>query len=188
MTYPQLLTNILLYFVLPVWVLAGFADWLCHRKTRICETSGAKESLFHLLLLTEAGIPVLAGLFLEINALIIAVMIAAFITHEATAYWDVKYAVTRREVPPIEQHVHSFLELMPLTAIILVVALHWDQFAALVTPGSEGRYTLEWKRNPLPAGYLVAFLGLTFVLNVIPFAEEFWRCWKRNGGLLVQQR
>ncbi|MGX7871527.1 hypothetical protein ACVDG5_000110 [Mesorhizobium sp. ORM6] len=26
---------ILMYFVLPVWLIAGFADWLCHRATHI---------------------------------------------------------------------------------------------------------------------------------------------------------
>lgn len=187
MPYPQLLTNIVLYFVLPLWVLAGFADWLCHRQTRIGETSGAKESLFHLLLLAEAGIALLAGLFLEINALVIAIMIAAFIAHEVTSFWDVRYATTRRKVPPIEQHVHSFLELLPLTAILFVVALHWDQFVALASQNGQGRYTLEWKHQPLPAGYLISFLAFTIVFNVLPFSEEFWRGWKRNGGLLVPQ-
>jgi hypothetical protein len=40
---------ILMYFVLPVWLVAGFADWLCHRATHIESTTGAKESLIHLL-------------------------------------------------------------------------------------------------------------------------------------------
>jgi hypothetical protein len=187
MPYPQLLTNIVLYFVLPLWVVAGFADWLCHRRTNISETSGAKESLSHLLLLAEAGTGLLAGLFLEINALVIAVMIAAFIAHEFTTYWDLSYSITRRKIPPIEQHIHSFLELLPLTAIVLVVALHWDQFVALVSQNGEGRYTVEWKHDPLPAGYLIGFLAFAILFNVLPFIEEFWRGWKRNGGLLVPQ-
>jgi hypothetical protein len=31
---------VLMYFVLPVWLAAGFADYLCHRATCIETTSG----------------------------------------------------------------------------------------------------------------------------------------------------
>jgi hypothetical protein len=34
---------ILMYFVIPVWFAAGFADWLCHRSSNIETTSGIKE-------------------------------------------------------------------------------------------------------------------------------------------------
>jgi GNAT superfamily N-acetyltransferase len=84
----------------------------------------------------EVAIPLLAALFLEINALIIALMIVAFLAHEATALWDVSYAVTRREVTPFEQHVHSFLEMLPLMAAAFVATLHWPQFLALFGAGT----------------------------------------------------
>ncbi|HTJ55064.1 MAG TPA: diguanylate cyclase, partial [Nitrosospira sp.] len=122
---------ILLYFILPLWLLAGCADWLCHRASHIERTTGAKESLLHLLMFAELGLPLLAAIFLQINAGIIAIMIVAFFIHEATALWDVSYAVTARDVTPIEQHVHSFLEMIPLMAILFVVSRHWDQFLAL---------------------------------------------------------
>lgn len=35
---------LLLWFVLPVWLIAGFADWLCHRATHIETTAGIKET------------------------------------------------------------------------------------------------------------------------------------------------
>jgi hypothetical protein len=60
---------VLLYFVMPVWFLAGVADWLCHRATDIEHTAGAKESIIHLLMFAEIAIPLLGCLFLEINAL-----------------------------------------------------------------------------------------------------------------------
>jgi hypothetical protein len=59
-------------------------------------TTGAKESLIHLLMFAEIGLPLLAAMFLEINGLIIAVMLLAFFVHEATALWDVSYATTAR--------------------------------------------------------------------------------------------
>jgi hypothetical protein len=100
----------LLYAVLPLWLGAGFADYLFHRRTHIERTSGAHESVIHLMMMAETGIPLLMGLFLEINALVLAMMGALFVAHEATAYWDVNYAETRRTVTPNEQHAHSFLE------------------------------------------------------------------------------
>lgn len=35
-TDPQML--LLLWFILPVWLIAGFCDWLCHRATGIERT------------------------------------------------------------------------------------------------------------------------------------------------------
>ncbi|MFL5265921.1 MAG: hypothetical protein ACJ8AH_04880 [Stellaceae bacterium] len=121
----------LMYFVVPLWLLAGFADWLCHRASHIATTTGAKESLIHLLMFTEVGVPLVAVLFLDVNAGIILLMIGSFLVHEATALWDVSHATTAREVTPIEQHVHSFLEMIPLMAIVAIVGMHWGQFLAL---------------------------------------------------------
>ena len=82
---PQML--LLLYFVLPVWLIAGFADWLCHRATDIETTTGLKETYIHILMFLEMGLPLLSALFLEVNAFVIAFMIVLFFCHEATAFW-----------------------------------------------------------------------------------------------------
>src|SRR5215212_10284516 len=107
---------LLLYFIMPLWFVAGLADYLCHRATDIEHTEGPRESLLHLLMLFEISVPLLMCLFLEINAFVFAVMIVAFVAHQATALWDVSYAIKRRYISPVEQHVHSFLELIPLMA------------------------------------------------------------------------
>nr|WP_202966897.1 hypothetical protein [Pantoea sp. 3.5.1] len=73
---PQML--LLLYFVLPVWLIAGFADWICHRATDIENTTGLKETWIHILMFLEMGLPLLSALFLEVNALVIAFMIVPF--------------------------------------------------------------------------------------------------------------
>jgi hypothetical protein len=101
--------NILMYFILPLWVAAGFADYLCHRAAHIEQTSGVKESILHLLQFLEMGIPILAAMFLEINALVILVMIVFFFFHEVTALWDLSYANATRKVGPIEQHVRTMM-------------------------------------------------------------------------------
>jgi hypothetical protein len=114
MDQTQFAQGTLLYFVLPLWLAAGLADYLCHRASGIARTSGYKESLLHLLMFAEIAVPLLAALFLEINALIILLMIAGFVVHQLTALWDVSFAIDKRDVAPLEQHVHSFLEMLPL--------------------------------------------------------------------------
>src|SRR4051812_8205549 len=94
------------YFIMPLWLAAGFADYLCHRATHIEVTSGAKESLIHLVMFAEVGVPALAGMFFEADALVLLALIVGFALHEATALWDVSYAVSVRHVSPFEQHVH----------------------------------------------------------------------------------
>lgn len=171
----QVTRAMLLYFILPLWLAAGVADWLCHRRTGIQYTSGVKESLIHLLMLAEMAVPVLAALLFEINALILAVMAAAFALHEATALWDVSYATAHRHVSPLEQHVHSFLELVPLMGLVLVVTLHAPQALALIGIG-EADWGLRLKGEPLPRVYLAAVLSATVALEVLPYLEELWRC------------
>ena len=102
-TEADVLRSVLMYFVLPLWLVAGFADYLCHRASHIATTSGPKESLIHLLMLTEIGIAVTAAMTFEINAAVIVLMIIVWAAHEATAVWDVTFAHHKREVTPIEQ-------------------------------------------------------------------------------------
>ena len=35
------------WFVMPVWIGAGLADWWCHRRTDIERTAGTRESAIH---------------------------------------------------------------------------------------------------------------------------------------------
>ena len=175
MSIIQLLHAFILYCLIPLWIAVGFADWLCHRASDISRTAGAKESALHLLMLAEIGIPLLAGLFLEINALVLLIMFAGLLAHEATSLWDLHYAHGRRDISPIEQHVHSFQEIIPMILFALVCFLNWDQLAALLAWRSDAEFSLEWKPNPLPAAYLATILSLTALFVWLPFAEEFLR-------------
>jgi hypothetical protein len=162
--------------ILPVWLGAGIADWVCHRRTRIERTTGPNESLMHLALLTEAAIPVLCGMFLEITSPVLALVIAAALLHDATALWDVSYAVTRREVTPIEQHVHSFLEMVPMAAIAFISVLHWPQLLALLgLSNKRPDWRLRWKQRPLPWAYATAMLAAQIGLEWLPYLEELIR-------------
>lgn len=171
---------ILMYFVAPLWLLVGVADWLCHKATHIERTSGATESALHLLMFAEIGLPLLAAIFFEVNALILGFMIMMLLVHEATALWDVDYAVARRRVTPLEQHVHSFLELIPLMALLLIIAQRWPQFLALFGVGEEpARFDLIWETPPLPTAYVAVLLAAAGAVAVL-YLEEFVRGRRRT--------
>jgi hypothetical protein len=73
----------------------------------------------------------------------------------AAPLWDVSYAIERRYVSPLEQHVHSFLEMMPLMAGSFVAVPHRPQLLALFGLGAEPeRFSVAWKAEPLPLLYI----------------------------------
>ncbi|MBP0588236.1 diguanylate cyclase [Paraburkholderia sp. LEh10] len=175
---------ILMYGVIPLWLAAGVADWACHKATSIESTTGTKESLIHILMLVEVGIPLVAALLLQINAALIATMFAAFALHEATALWDVSFASrSMRRVSPFEQHVHSYLELTPLLAIVCVAILHWPEVVALLDADAVADFRLRFKAHPLPAAYLAVTFACIACFGVFPFVEELWRCLRSKRQL-----
>lgn len=174
--------DVLVYVILPLWVLAGFADYLCHRATDIEHASGSKESAIHWLMLGEVGVPLLAAVFLKVNALIMALMIVFLIAHEITGHADLKLAMRTRRVSALEQQIHSLLEILPLTAMLLVFILHWKQALALFGMGDE---PAEWfpGGKPLPSFAELLWPGVAFlVFAILPYAEEFVR------GLIAKRR
>jgi hypothetical protein len=166
-----------MYVIVPLWLAVGLGDWLCHRVTQIERNAGTKESVLHLLMLAEIGVPVLIVLFFEVNATVITIMLAALLVHELTAWWDVSYASTRRHISTVEQHMHSFMEVLPFTALALVLVNHWGQLLALFGFGAEPPvYSLQWKAEPLPLWYRAALIVAILLLAVLPYLEELRRC------------
>jgi len=167
--------EVLSFIVLPLWVLAGFADYVCHRLSDIEHANGAKESALHWLMLGEVGVPLLGALFLKVNALLIGFMILCLVAHELTGYADLRLAMRTRCVSAFEKQVHSVLEMMPLTALLLLCLLHWPQSLALFGFGPEhADFSLALKEPPswgalLPPG--AAFL----IFAILPYLEEFIR-------------
>lgn len=169
--------QLLLYVLMPLWIGAAFADWLCHRHTGIEHSSGVREALLHWLMLAEFGVPLLAALFLEINALVVALMLGAFLLHEVTVYVDLRFAGGRREIPPIEQIVHAALEWLPALAATVVLLWHWPALLSLLGLGAEAAdFTPRPRAPPLPAGQLAVFAAALLLYVVLPYAEELWRC------------
>jgi hypothetical protein len=160
------------FVVVPVWLLAGFADYLCHRASDIEHTSGVPESLMHLAQFTLVGVPLLMVLALDVDAGVLLVLLLFAVAHHGVAYADLRYATGKRVIAPIEQMVHSFLELLPLTAWLLLAALHFDRLVAL----GQGTADLSIRFNPQPAAYIVSVLLGAGVLGFVPYLEELWRC------------
>jgi hypothetical protein len=159
-------TWLLMYAVLPLLIAAGFADWACHRATRIEATSGRTENAVHWLMFAQIGTALAAVALCEVNGAVLACVAGLIALHETTVWLELRYTVARREVRPIEQVVHSFMELLPLVGLALLFVI--------ATPGME----LRPRRAAWPTGYAtaVALGGLLF--NVLPMAEETLRCWR----------
>ena len=110
---PYLLSG---FFVLPLWIAVGFADYLCHRAAKISENSGTPESILHLVQFFLVGLPTILALFFRGNAGFFLLAALCILLHHLTAYIDVRYADATRKVQPWEQMVHSFLKILPSTA------------------------------------------------------------------------
>jgi hypothetical protein len=170
--------NILVYAVLPLWVICGFLDYLCHRASSIEHAAGTRESLIHWLMLSEVMLPLGLAVFFRINALLLGLMLLCLIAHEVTGYFDLKLAMATRKVSVFEHQVHSALEILPLTAILLVMILHWPQTLALIGAGSErAEFFLGPKQVPR-WGELIPPAAAFLILVLLPYSEELLRSLK----------
>jgi len=148
-----------MYAVVPLWIAAGLVDWACHRRTAIERTSGWRENAFHWVLLGEGGVALVATALMEPGPALLTIVAGAFLAHELTTYVELRYTAPRRQIRPFEQMVHSFMELLPLALLGLLAVL-----AAGAPP------------QPWPPGYLAGAAVAVLLLNVLPMAEESWRC------------
>lgn len=176
MQLPSLLLNFIWYGLFPLWLLAGVGDYLCHRRTRIELTSGRPESMLHLAQALQLAVPLLAVLFLRVNASVLAIVLAGVAVHTATAYWDLHFTTGKRFIPAIEQVVHAVLLLFPMFGTALLAMMYWSEFLTLLglqrTPDA---WAVQLKPDPVRPLYLGLILGCTFVLNFLPLLEEVLR-------------
>jgi hypothetical protein len=178
-TPDSLIHGFILLVLLPAWLVVGLVDWNCHRKARVELTAGPKESALHLVLSGEAAIAVLSGVLLEINALVLTVIVVAFVAHEITTNIDVHIAFPARAFTTTEQRAHDFLTAIPFAAVCLVLSTHTGQLLAIFGQGDGAAdWTLRWKTPPLPLAYIVAWNSAALLLNVLPYTEELMRSLK----------
>lgn len=177
MSAPYLLLG---FVLLPLWIAAGLADYLCHRAARISENAGTPESLLHLLQFSLIGIPVTLAVFLKPNAGFFLLAAAFVLLHHLVAYIDVRYADGARGIAPREQMVHSFLEILPLAALLLLAAAEWPQALAAVGLGGE-QAVFRPQPRLISGPYAAAILAAAFLLNLLPYFEELWRCLRAHN-------
>src|SRR5690606_37270364 len=120
--------------------------------------------------------PALAALLLEVNASVLLIAVAAFVLHEITTLLDLRWAQSRREIAPLEQHVHSFLEMLPLFALVLLSILYREQWLALFA--GRGDFAVRLTLQPLPPLYLLSLFAAIALLQLLPYGNELWRCWR----------
>jgi hypothetical protein len=178
--------------IAPLWIIAGFADWLFHRRTKIESTSGLPESLLHIAMLAQVGVPCVAAVFFECNGLVLALMLGGLGLHTVTTYVDLRYSHPRREIGPGEQMVHALLAVLPLLAVSFAVIASWPTVLSLF--GWDGQvpdFALRMRETPLVGLPVIVVLGAALVLFIaIPYAEELWRTLRsprRISGALAQE-
>ncbi|WP_018547325.1 hypothetical protein [Streptomyces sp. LaPpAH-108] len=156
--------------VLPLWVAPAVADWWIRRRTPV----DTRESAVHALRVAEAGVPLVLGLVARINPLVLTVMTGAAALHCATAAYDA--SPDDRAVRPTERYLHTLLNTLPLTTLILTASHHPDQLRATLHGGPGPHdWHLQPKKPPLPTPYLLA-LGATITAGVVlPYTEELRR-------------
>ncbi len=154
------------------WLLAGLGDFVRHWRTDLPHTSGLAESSMHLVQLGLLGTAVVLGLAFEMGRGIVLSMLALVLLHALVGYLDTRIAFERhRVVSPVEQHLHSVLDMAPAVAFAWLLASTW--------PAAIGDGWLPaWRRPALPAAAWLAALAPALALTVVPAVLEFRASWK----------
>jgi hypothetical protein len=163
------ITAVLVYGLWPAWMLAGLADWLCHRRTRIEDTSGLGEWLLHVVQAAQLCGALLLVVLFEITAPVLALLAALVVAHWLTGYLDTRYTFARRPISPIEQSIHGCLELLPVFAVVLL---------GIGASASGPLATETWQVvfNDTLNGGALAILATTVLVLGIALTEEGLRC------------
>jgi len=115
-------------------------------------------------------------LFFELNEPALFVIFLCFLIHEATVYFDIRYAPVRREISPAEQRVHDFMTAIPVAVLSLVVVLKWGYATNLVSqPSAIWTEPIRLKIQPLPPTQITGILVGVLIGNALPYLEELLR-------------
>jgi hypothetical protein len=164
------------------WLLAGLGDFLCHRRTDLPHTSGVAESAMHLLQLGIVGSGLTLGLVFSPGRTLLLVLGACVVVHAVVGFLDTRIAFRRRRVVlPIEQHLHSVLDIAP------IAALAW--FATQAWPGlADGDWGVRLRSPAAPFQAWVAVYLPAAVLCVMPALMEFVAAFRRDRRTIEEAR
>lgn len=162
-----LLLNFLAYAIYPAWLVAGAVDYWCHRRTDIEHTSGRGESLFHVAQFVTMALVFFPAVLLKPTITMIAMTGAAAVLHLVLSYVDVAYTQQKRFISPLEQHVHAFLDVLPIIVVCLLALVGLSDSA----PSKD----LVLQADVLSGTQLTLLMGSFVVLAGAPVLEEFLR-------------
>jgi hypothetical protein len=186
MNLEQAILGLILFGLLPLWMVAGFVDYLCHRASGIEFTTGVKECVLHIVMGFQVGIPVYLALICEVNVLITLLCLATLVAHEAVAIWDVRLATPVRRISTWETHAHAYLLTIPFYTFALVALRNWQVFVDTMTLDWSGQLAFVMRDAPIgPKGYMGYYFAVVFGLGLLPYGNELYRCIKvRNAARL----
>jgi len=182
-TVENLTLGLILYLLLPLWVIVGSLDYLCHRASHIERNDGLRESLMHMGMGVLVGIPIWLGIFCKINVLVMLVCFICFILHEIVAHNDVVWAASRRKISIWETHLHNYLGTIPFYVLALVICRNWAAFINTITLKWSGEIYIQLRPEPLgSANYVMTYAAFMIVVAILPYVEEVHRCWKYQNS------
>jgi hypothetical protein len=157
-----------------VWLLAGWLDFACHRRTDLPHTSGLGESVFHLVQMGLIGALIVSWMLSRPSLGLCLLMALLVVMHTIAGYLDTRRAWQRRPITPVEQHVHSVLDAAPWMA--LVILFYQDGANAMAQGWDWG-----WRSPALGASVWIAVLGPAVLLCGVPLARELAMAWRAAG-------
>lgn len=160
---------LLAYAAYILWLIAGLCDFLCHRHTDLPRTSGLAESSLHLLQLALIGGGIVLALAFDASAALAVTLCIVALAHAVSGYLDTRSAFPKRVILPVEQHVHSVLDMAPLIALFLWLVANWPAIA------DGGGFHL--RQPALPLAIWLAMLAPAALLCALPAALEFRAAW-----------
>lgn len=158
-----------------VWVIAGALDFACHRRTDLPHTSGVAESSMHQVQLALCGSATVLVLLSEPTMGLAALLLCIVLAHAWAGYRDTRFAFDAgRTILPIEQHIHSVLDMAPWIAWAIVA---WHAASA---PALD--WSLSLRRPAADAALWIAVLLPALALCVLPALREFRDAWRAKAG------
>ena len=154
-----------------LWTIAGRLDFVCHRRTNLSSTSGLAESRLHLVQLVLMGAGTVLVLWLQATAALAVVLLAVVIAHAVAGYRDTRNAFEAgRTILPVEQHLHSILDIAPWVA--------WAAVAWRAASAPSIDWTLSVRSPAIAWTTWAMVLVPAAVLCVWPALIEYRASWR----------
>lgn len=150
---------------------------MCHRATKIEQTSGLFESFLHAAMGIQIAIPIMLCLLFRIDQGILIICLMVWLLHELVAHTDVHFAAPKRHISIWEMHAHNYLATLPLYMLSIIFIVNWPVTLKLFTLNFEGAFAFQRIEQPWGGdNYLVYYLTFMAIICVIPYMEEMLRC------------